>query len=62
MAQNFAPGTTTADIESAMSPVGGEMLSCRIVKLSPIMVVEMAFVSKEGADAVIREFNDKTVR
>ncbi|KAI8715580.1 hypothetical protein NCS52_01066100 [Fusarium sp. LHS14.1] len=60
MAQNFAPGTTAADIESAMTPVGGEMVSCRIVKTKPIMIVEMAFTSREGGERVIETFNDKT--
>ncbi|ROT42790.1 hypothetical protein SODALDRAFT_23873 [Sodiomyces alkalinus F11] len=59
MAQNFAPGTTAADIESAMTPVGGEMLSCTIMKTSPIMVVEMLFASREGGEAVIATFNNK---
>ncbi|KAM0436187.1 hypothetical protein ACHAPT_003079 [Fusarium lateritium] len=60
MAQNFAPGTTAADIESAMTPVGGEMVSCRIIKSKPIMIVEMAFTSREGGERVIETFNDKT--
>ncbi|KAL2752582.1 hypothetical protein ACRALDRAFT_1077791 [Sodiomyces alcalophilus JCM 7366] len=59
MAQNFAPGTTAADIESAMTPVGGEMLSCTIMKTNPMMVVEMLFASREGGDAVIATFNNK---
>lgn len=61
MAQNFAPGTTAADIESAMTPIGGEMISCRIVKTSPILIFEMAFASREGGERVIETFNDKTV-
>jgi len=61
MAQNFAPGTTAADIESAMTPVGGEMLSCVIVKTSPFLIAEMVFASKEGADIVINTFNNQTV-
>ncbi|EFQ33301.1 hypothetical protein CGRA01v4_06990 [Colletotrichum graminicola] len=60
MAQNFAPGTTAADIESAMTPVGGEMLSCRIIKTSPLIVAEMVFATKEGGDAVINTFNNQT--
>ncbi|WYZ40269.1 hypothetical protein EsH8_IV_000610 [Colletotrichum jinshuiense] len=60
MAQNFAPGTTAADIESAMTPVGGEMLSCRIIKTSPLIVAEMVFATKEGGDAVIATFNNQT--
>ncbi|KAM0334032.1 hypothetical protein ACHAQA_001052 [Verticillium albo-atrum] len=60
MAQNFAPGTTAADIESAMTPVGGEMVSCTVIKTQPIMIVEMVFSSKEGGEAVISTFNDQT--
>ncbi|KAH7001847.1 hypothetical protein EDB80DRAFT_719300 [Ilyonectria destructans] len=60
MAQNFAPGTTAADIESAMTPVGGEMVSCKIIKTNPIIIVEMAFASREGGERVIETFNDKT--
>jgi hypothetical protein len=61
LAQNFAPGTTLADIESAMTPIGGEIISCSFVKTHPIMVVEMVFASREGGDRVIETFNDKTV-
>ncbi|KAF4968490.1 hypothetical protein FSARC_4115 [Fusarium sarcochroum] len=60
MAQNFAPGTTAADIESAMTPIGGEMVSCKIVKSKPILLFEMAFASREGGERVIETFNDKT--
>ncbi|OHE90754.1 hypothetical protein CORC01_13951 [Colletotrichum orchidophilum] len=60
MAQNFASGTTAADIESAMTPVGGEMLSCRIIKTAPLLVAEMVFATKEGGDAVISTFNNQT--
>lgn len=62
MAQNFAPGTTAADIESAMTPVGGEMVSCEVVKTQPFIIVEMAFASREGGEKVIETFNNKTVR
>jgi hypothetical protein len=62
MAQNFAPGTTEADIESAMTPVGGEMESCRIIKTKPLLIAEMVFVSREGGERVIETFNDKKVR
>lgn len=62
LGQNFAPGTSTADIESAMTPVGGEMTSCKIVKTQPFLIVEMVFVSREGGERVIETFNNKTVR
>ncbi|KAM0259416.1 hypothetical protein ACHAQJ_003310 [Trichoderma viride] len=60
MAQNFAPGTTAADVESAMTPVGGEMVSCEVVKTQPFMIVEMVFSSREGGEKVIETFNNKT--
>ena len=61
MAQNFAPGTTAADIESAMTPVGGIVTSCRVLKQHPIVIAEIVFESKEGADNVIATFNNQTV-
>lgn len=60
MAQNFAPGTTAADIESALTPVGGIVTSCRLVKQHPIVIAEIVFESKEGADNVIATFNNQT--
>lgn len=62
MGQNFAPGTTAADVESAMTPVGGEMVSCEVVKTQPFMIIEMVFASREGGERVIETFNNKTVR
>ncbi|KAL7905905.1 hypothetical protein GGI35DRAFT_459592 [Trichoderma velutinum] len=60
MGQNFAPGTTAADVESAMTPVGGEMVSCEVVKTQPFMIIEMVFASREGGERVIETFNNKT--
>ncbi|RYP29280.1 hypothetical protein DL767_006808 [Monosporascus sp. MG133] len=60
MAQNFAPGTTAADIESAMTPVGGLISSCRLVKTHPIVIAEIVFENKEGADRVIETFHNQT--
>ncbi|KAI1268348.1 hypothetical protein F5Y18DRAFT_225984 [Xylariaceae sp. FL1019] len=57
LAQNFAPGTTAADIESAMTPVGGIVSSCRLVKTQPIVIAEVVFESKEGAENVIQTFD-----
>lgn len=61
LGQNFAPGTTPADVESAMTPVGGEMVSCRVVKSQPLLIMEMVFASREGGERVIETFNNKTV-
>lgn len=58
---NFAPGTTAADIESAMVPSGGEMQSCRIISSSPTVMAEMVFAEKYNAESVISTFNNKKV-
>lgn len=58
---NFAPGTTAADIESAMIPTGGEMLNCRILSASPTVIAEMVFSEKHNAESVISTFNNKKV-
>lgn len=59
---NFAPGTTAADIESAMIPSGGEMQSCKIVSYSPFLVAEMVFAERANAENVIATFNNKKVK
>ncbi|KAI4852591.1 hypothetical protein E4T44_01388 [Aureobasidium sp. EXF-8845] len=61
IASNFAPGTTAADIESVMAPVGGEMSGCKLVSgsASPTVIAEMLFLDKTGADNVINMFNGK---
>lgn len=58
---NFAPGTTAADIESAMVPSGGEMQSCRIITSAPTVMAEMVFAEKHNAESVISTFNNKKV-
>ena len=59
---NFAPGTTAADIESAMIPSGGEMQSCRIISSAPTVMAEMVFGEKHNAESVISTFNNKKVQ
>ncbi|KAM0800017.1 hypothetical protein BDR22DRAFT_274493 [Usnea florida] len=56
---NFAPGTTAADIESAMVPSGGEMQNCRIISSAPTVMAEMVFAEKHHAESVISTFNNK---
>ena len=58
---NFAPGTTAADIESAMVPSGSEMQSCRIITSTPTVMAEMVFAEKHNAESVISTFNNKKV-
>lgn len=62
IAQNLAPGTTAGDLESAMMPVGGLVSNCRIIKTHPIVIAEIEFQTKEGADRVIERFNNQLVR
>ena len=59
---NFAPGTTAADIESAMVPEGGQIERCRIISATPTVMAEMVFKDKDDADYVISTFNNKKVR
>ncbi|KAL1800451.1 hypothetical protein ACET3X_000793 [Alternaria dauci] len=59
IASNFAPGTTAADIEAVMSPIGGETLGCRLLSSSPTVMVELQFASREGAENVIATFNNQ---
>ncbi|KAL8659249.1 MAG: hypothetical protein Q9226_000519 [Calogaya cf. arnoldii] len=56
---NFAPGTTAADIEAAMLPIGGQMQNCQIITKVPNVVAEMVFSEKAQADNVIATFNNK---
>lgn len=62
IASNFAPGTTAADIEAVMTPVGGETLGCRLISAAPTVMVELQFVDKQGAENVIATFNNQKVR
>ncbi|KAF1999994.1 hypothetical protein P154DRAFT_522780 [Amniculicola lignicola CBS 123094] len=59
IASNFAPGTTAADIEAVMTPIGGELQGCRLLSSNPTVMVEMIFEAKDGAENVIATFNGK---
>jgi RNA recognition motif. (a.k.a. RRM, RBD, or RNP domain) len=62
IAENFAPGTTAADIESAMAPIGGPMLSCNVTTSASTVFAELVFETRDGADKVIEHFHDQIVR
>jgi hypothetical protein len=62
IAENFAPGTTAADIESAMAPIGGPVLKCSVTTSASTVVAELVFESRDGADRVIEQFHDQIVR
>ncbi|OJD16248.1 hypothetical protein AJ78_03585 [Emergomyces pasteurianus Ep9510] len=59
LGSNFAPGTTAADIESALEPVGGAMLGCKIVSTNPVVTAEMIFEERSGAESVVSRFNNQ---
>ncbi|TKX26357.1 putative nucleic acid binding protein 8 [Elsinoe australis] len=59
IAQNFAPGTTAADIASVISSIGGPLENCKLVTSNPTVVAEMVFADKQKADLVISSFNGK---
>jgi hypothetical protein len=61
VAKNLVPGTTAADIESAMTPVGGVVLGCRLVAERPKVIAELIFETKGGADNVVETFNNQNV-
>jgi hypothetical protein len=61
IAENFAPGTTAADIESVMLDVGGQMSNCKLVASQPTVIAEMTFIDRTGAETVIGTFNGKKV-
>lgn len=59
--KNLAAGTTAADIESALTPVGGAVLNCRLIAERPKVIAELIFETKEGADNVVDTFNNQNV-
>ena len=61
IASNFAPGTTAADIQSAIENVGGPMDSCRVVTSHPTVMAELVFADKSSAETVIANFNNQKV-
>lgn len=63
IAQNFAPGTTAADIESVLAPEPGDagLIRCRLIASNPTVIAELVFSKKDTADAIITTFNNKKV-
>lgn len=62
VAENFAEGTTAADIDSALSSTGGAVERVILTKTKPFVIAEILFTSKEGADQVVEKFHGLTVR
>ena len=62
IASNFAPGTTARDVESAMAPIGQDILGCVLLADVPTVIAELVFAKREGAENVIATFNNQRVR
>jgi hypothetical protein len=64
-ASNFAPGTTAADIESALQSVATDsngasgIASCKIMSNNPTVIAEMVFHEKHVAETIISTFNNQ---
>jgi hypothetical protein len=61
VAQNFALGTTAADIESVFRTVSHDIKSCRLVAPCPTVIAEITFATRAGGDKIIDTFNGKKV-
>lgn len=59
---NFAPGTTAADIQSALESITGPMLSCRVISHSPSVTAEIAYAEKWSAENAVANFDNQMVR
>ncbi|RHZ71316.1 hypothetical protein CDV55_108487 [Aspergillus turcosus] len=56
---NFAPGTTAADIQSAIEPLSGQILSCWITSQHPTVAAEITFADKWSAENAIANFHNQ---
>jgi hypothetical protein len=63
IAQNFAPGTTAADIESVLAPDKEQsgLVRCRLVASNPTVIAELVFTKMDAAEDVIAVYNNKKV-
>jgi hypothetical protein len=62
IASNFAPGTTAADIRSALEQHTTDIMSCIILSAAPTVIAEMVFQQRSSAELVIATFNNQLVR
>ncbi|RAL11700.1 DUF185-domain-containing protein [Aspergillus homomorphus CBS 101889] len=56
---NFAPGTTAADIQEALEPMTGRILSCWVTTQHPAVSAEITFAERQGADSAIANFHNQ---
>ncbi|KAF9886693.1 hypothetical protein FE257_011207 [Aspergillus nanangensis] len=59
LGSNFAPGTTAADIQSAVEPVTGQILNCWITSQHPAVTAEISFAEKSAAEGAIANFHNQ---
>ncbi|KAF2873755.1 hypothetical protein BDV95DRAFT_660084 [Massariosphaeria phaeospora] len=59
IASNFAPRTTSGDIETVMGPHAGVVHSCRLLTSTPTVIAELVLDTKEGADNIVATFNNR---
>jgi hypothetical protein len=64
IAQNFAPGTTAADIEAVLVPdeTNAGLVRCRLVASNPTVIAEVVMTNREVAEDIIATYNNKKVR
>jgi hypothetical protein len=60
--KNFAPGTTAADIQSAIEPVSGKIVSCWVTSHQPTVTAEITFQEKSSAEKAVANFHNQRVR
>ncbi|GKZ40460.1 hypothetical protein AbraIFM66951_000224 [Aspergillus brasiliensis] len=56
---NFAPGTTAADIQSALEPVSGRILRCWVISQHPVVTAEITFAERQAAEGAIANFHNQ---
>jgi hypothetical protein len=56
-AQNFAPGTSAADITSAIAHITGPIIRCKLIATAPIVIAEIILPDRDSADRLVEAFN-----
>ncbi|KAL4965685.1 RNA recognition motif domain-containing protein [Aspergillus stella-maris] len=56
---NFVPGTTAADIQSAIEPVSGKIVSCWITSQKPAVTAEITFAELSSAEKAVANFHNQ---
>eukprot|EP00136_Aspergillus_niger_P006722 XP_001397854.2 hypothetical protein ANI_1_1788144 [Aspergillus niger CBS 513.88] len=56
---NFAPGTTAADIQSALEPVSGRILRCWVTSQHPVVTAEITFAERQAAESAVANFHNQ---